>query len=275
MSFTRLPGPSDLHVHSQFSCDGQSSMEAMCRRAIELGLRAIAFTDHLDFEPQDEGFGFFRPAEYLAEIQRCRGLFADRLDILSGVEIGEVHRFSQDATELFNRYAFDLVIGSLHWVNGYLVFDPVYFDTRSTDEVYRAYLGELAQMCHHGGFDVLGHLDIVKRVGARGPDEFSVDLYEPEVRAVLEVLVDRNIALEINTSTLRRPVNQTSPTRTVLEWYREAGGKLLTFGSDAHSLRDLGAGLSCAVELAHAAGFASFTSYERHEPRLFPLEALP
>jgi histidinol-phosphatase (PHP family) len=249
-------------------------MEAMCQRAIETGLRAIAFTDHLDLEPEDEGFAFFQPDAYLAEVERCRSLFADPLTILSGIEVGEAHRFGQELTTLLGRHTFDMVIGSLHWIDGYLVFDPAYFQSRPIDQAYREYFVELVQMCCYGRFDVLGHLDIVKRVGAEAPDEFSVDRYEPEVRAVLDVLVDRNIALEINTSPLRSPVNQTSPTLTVLEWYREAGGELLTFGSDAHSVHDLGSGLSSAAELAQAAGFPSFASYQRHEPSLSPAEAL-
>src|SRR6266550_4513190 len=42
--------PPDLHVHTEWSYDGRrGSMERSCERAIELGLPAIAFTDHADF----------------------------------------------------------------------------------------------------------------------------------------------------------------------------------------------------------------------------------
>jgi histidinol-phosphatase (PHP family) len=274
MPLPEFAGLSDLHVHSQFSCDGRATMEAICRRAIVLGLSSIAFTDHVDLEPQDAGFGFFEPAAYLTEVERCRALFAGQLTILSGVEIGEIHRFSQEAGAMLSRHAFDLVIGSLHWVDGTLVFDRRYFERRPADQAYRAYLAELLPMCRHGGFDVLGHLDIVKREGALKPSEFSIDRYEDEARAVLEILVQKGIGLEINTSTLGRPVNQTSPTGTVLEWYRQLGGELLTLGSDAHGIDDLAAGFSSAVELVRAAGFRYFTIYTDRQPHFHPLEAL-
>jgi histidinol-phosphatase (PHP family) len=272
MPLTELAGLSDLHVHSQFSCDGSATMEATCCRAIELGLRWIAFTDHVDLEPQDAGFGFFQPDAYFAEIERCRALFAGRLTILSGVEIGEIHRFSQEAAALLGRYRFDLVIGSLHWVDGALVLDRAYFEARPADQAYRTYLAELAPMCRDGGFDVLGHLDIVKRAGALEPSAFSIDPYKEEVRAVLEVLVGQGIGLELNTSTLRRPVNQTSPTRTVLEWYRKLGGELLTLGSDAHQVDHVAAGFAPAIQLALAAGFRYLTVYVERQPRFYPLE---
>ena len=40
----------DLHVHTQFSWDApHGDMEASCRRALEIGLPALAFTEHADF----------------------------------------------------------------------------------------------------------------------------------------------------------------------------------------------------------------------------------
>ena len=41
--------PPDSHAHSEWSWDArQGSMERSCARAVELGLPAIAFTEHLD-----------------------------------------------------------------------------------------------------------------------------------------------------------------------------------------------------------------------------------
>ena len=42
--------PADGHIHSQWSWDALSgSMERSCARAAALGLRSIAFTEHVDF----------------------------------------------------------------------------------------------------------------------------------------------------------------------------------------------------------------------------------
>ena len=43
--------PADNHVHSQWSHDTgpRASMAVACARAVELGLPAVAFTEHLDF----------------------------------------------------------------------------------------------------------------------------------------------------------------------------------------------------------------------------------
>jgi len=262
----------DLHVHTNFSCDSQAAMEMMCRQAIALGLRQVAFTEHVEYVPEDIGYGFFRPAAYLDEIARCRELFGDQLTILAGVEIGEFHRFRPQAETLLAPHDFDLVIGSLHWVGEELVFEPPFFERREMDCAYRDYFTELERMCRAGGFDVLGHLDVVKRYGFDHYGHYDATCYESAIRPILEAIIQNGIALEINTSTLRRPVKQTSPGAIVLAWYREMGGELLTIGSDAHAPDNLAAGWETAVTMARAAGFTHLTSFAGRAPRLVLLK---
>jgi histidinol-phosphatase (PHP family) len=42
--------PLDSHVHSQWSWDALAgSMKGTCQRAVQIGLPAVAFTEHADF----------------------------------------------------------------------------------------------------------------------------------------------------------------------------------------------------------------------------------
>ncbi|HEY6684454.1 MAG TPA: PHP domain-containing protein, partial [Propionibacteriaceae bacterium] len=44
-----MPLPPDGHVHSEWSWDAPNgSMEKTCSRAVEMGLPAVAFTEHAD-----------------------------------------------------------------------------------------------------------------------------------------------------------------------------------------------------------------------------------
>ena len=52
-----------------------------------LGLRRIGFSEHLELDPADSGYGYFNYPAYLAEIRRCRSLFQGRLEITAGVEV--------------------------------------------------------------------------------------------------------------------------------------------------------------------------------------------
>ena len=94
--------PADGHVHSEWSCDApDGSMERTCARALDLGLRAVAFTEHADYTPwtvlpgELDGYehliafvtpeGSLAPPAmdldgYLECVQRCRDQFPGASD---------------------------------------------------------------------------------------------------------------------------------------------------------------------------------------------------
>ncbi len=45
----------DYHVHSNFSGDSQAPMEQVIERAIQLGLKMLCFTDHMDYDYPHKG----------------------------------------------------------------------------------------------------------------------------------------------------------------------------------------------------------------------------
>jgi histidinol-phosphatase (PHP family) len=256
----------DYHMHSEFSADSRSPMAAQCERAIELGLREICLTEHADFVPLDETAGFYRPDDYFAELARCREAYGDRLTIRAGVEIGEWHQYDAEASALANSYPYDFIIGSLHWVRGELVLDPSYFADKSETDAYLAYFEELLAMVRHGGFDVIGHLDVPKRAGFAHFGRFESSEWEEPIRAILHAAIEKGIGIEINTGTARRSVAEPGPTVDVLRWYRELGGEILTIGSDAHRPDHLAYAFDRVPAMLAAAGITRITNFEGRKP---------
>ena len=101
----------------------------MCRRALKIGLPALAFTEHLDLtgwviDPEDlldhlrpvvgnNGLLIPEPldvAGYLESVGRCRRQFPE-LRILSGVEFGQPHIDADKAAQLVELSALDRVNG--------------------------------------------------------------------------------------------------------------------------------------------------------------------
>ena len=250
------PARADLHVHSEFSWDAPNgSMEETCRRAEAFGLPASAFTDHADYR---KGGGRFDPAKYSKVIDRCRSKFPS-LKILSGVELGEPHRFQKQGEDLLRSYPFDLVLGSCHSieVDGTLTFigDKGTLEPEVAPDNVRAFFQETLDLVERAPvFAALTHLDYPKRDWPHGALPYSDDDFEEEIRAVLVAAASAGLALEINTNGGRLEYGP-CPSPTVLAWWADSGGKAITIGSDAHSPKSLARGHEVASGIAEALGF--------------------
>ncbi len=86
--------------------------------------------------------------------------------------------------------------------------------------------------------------------------------------------MERGKGLEINTSPLRRGQPEPCPSPEILRWYRELGGEILTFGSDAHTVGDVGADFDVALAIAQAAGFDRLATFERRQVRWLKMEVV-
>jgi histidinol-phosphatase (PHP family) len=263
----------DYHIHSEFSCDAHDSMTAICRAALGLGLQEIGFSEHLDFHPLDECLGFFQAAEFWNSLEQRRAAFGSQLTIRAGLEVGEPHLHAADLKPVLAAHPWDYVLGSQHWIEDMTVFDPAYFE-QPAQEAYERYFTAELELVREGDFDILAHMDIAKRYGFDAYGKFTPQAWEGHIRAVLHELARRDRALEVNSGTLRRGVNETSPAETILRWFHEEGGRLITFGSDAHRADQVGYGHMQVTHQLQAAGFRQFARYERRQPGLHPLPGI-
>ena len=242
----------DLHVHTEWSYDGpRGSMERSCERALEIGLPAIAFTDHADFVKVHPDQYCVDIAGYLEEVERCRSKFPS-LRILSGVELGEPHWFPEEARRILAAGRLDHVLGSVHCVHvGDREVDASQFSRLPAEEMegaLRSYFEEtLAMLESEHPFHVLAHLDYPKRYIAT----YSEPDHEEMLRIILLAAAKRGCVLEVNTTRGKT----LCPDLTVLRWWRELGGKAVSFGSDAHDPDRVAAGFEHAAEVVEAAGF--------------------
>lgn len=230
-------------------------MEATCRRALELGLPSVAFTEHVDWVRGTEAV-LDVPA-YFECIEECRAKFPG-LRILSGVELGEAHRYPDLARALLQA-PFDRVLGSVHcieWGGDFIdASQPGFLTPGECREMFRRFLAEtLALLESDQPFDVLTHLDYPKRYWPREA-AFSEADFEDGYRRVLRAAAKRGAVLEINTTRGGPPERYMCPGPIVVRWWREEGGRAVSFGSDAHSPDDLAAGFVLAQAAAEAAGF--------------------
>lgn len=267
--------PADAHVHSEWSWDtggpsspAAGSMRRTCERAVSIGLPAVVFTEHLDFEgwridAEDamdihrtliNSDGILKPPPmdvggYLDCVDRCRREFSD-LRILTGVEYGQPHLFDRQAARLLDLTALDRVNGSLHTLpNGVARSEPnTLFRLWPADRVIKEYLAEMKRMiAGSDSFAVFTHIDYAVREWPSvrvGP--FDPTRFEEPFRDAMRTLAQSGRALEMNTRRLWSWIPQ---------WWGEEGGRAVTFGSDAHVPEKLADGLPEAAAMLEHFGF--------------------
>ena len=264
--------PADSHVHSEWSWDAPlGSMERSCAQALDFGLPAIAFTEHLDHTAWTVALdgihaddhlaalatpdGVLTPpgldaSGYLEAIERCRERLPG-LRILSGLEMGEPHWHAAACAKVLEAGRFDRVLGSLHCLpdGDRFAEPPGLYAHRAAADVVRQYLAEVVRLVTGSGlFSVLAHIDYPVRYWPEhevGP--FDLSAFEGEFRNALRATAQSGRALEINT---RIPVPP-----TVLNWWHDEGGDAVTFGSDAHEPSAVACGFRQAAGMAEALGF--------------------
>jgi histidinol-phosphatase (PHP family) len=233
-------------------------MEATCARAQELGLKALAFTEHADYSELCEG-ARLNVEGYLDGIDRCRKRFP-RLSILSGVELGEPHRHQKAVGKVLARGGFDTVLGSVHSIlldGAALEFSELAPEPPIGPEaLMRGYCQELLALIRGPiQFEVLAHLEYPRRFWPAGWPHYESCNYRELILEVLVAAARHGLALEFNSTRGGSQDRYLCPGPEVLQWWREVGGKAVSFGSDAHDPTKVGAGFGQAARLADQAGF--------------------
>jgi histidinol-phosphatase (PHP family) len=262
--------PSDNHVHTRWSWDtaDTSTMEATCRRAVELGIPAVAFTEHVDFtewgDDDASAHGLTvadRPRVtpldidgYLADVERCRDMFPG-LRILSGIEAGEPHWFSGSVAAVLAAGQFDRVLGSLHGIPVAGRLEGIsrrLFADHDPYELVSRYFADMVTLIERSDvFTVLAHCDYPRRYWpADRAGAYRETDFEEHYRTVFAALAGTGRALEINT---KSPLSSVD----LVRWWWQEGGDAVSFGSDAHQPAHVGNRFELAVDVVEAAGFRS------------------
>jgi histidinol-phosphatase (PHP family) len=221
--------------------------------------------------PYEKNPKFFKPEPWYEEIQRLRSNFNDQLIIRAGIEIAEPHLYPSEAAEVLSRVPFDYVIGSVHWVGPLFMFDSQYFSNGTADDIYNSYFDELERMVENADIDIVAHFDIPART-AIPILGYEPVRYERKIRSILDIIIHRNLALDINAAGLRKASQNLMPDPVILKWYVEMNGQQVTLGSDAHRMSEVGQHLDLALKAIRSAGLTQITQFRHRQGCLVALE---
>lgn len=260
----------DCHVHSSFSSDSSTPMEAMVEKALEAKFESFYITDHMDYDfPISQGLDFlFSPQEYMEYIQRLKKQYDGRISIYTGVEAGLKTTVTPKIKSLLSSFPFDLVIGSVHLVNNVDPYLKDFWENRTGKEALTSYFKAIIENLYaYDDFDVLGHLDYVIRYApASLQEDFSYEDYQELLDEILTFIIHHQIALEVNTAGYKTSPDQPNPHTQIIKRYLSLGGEMISIGSDAHEPQFYGYGFDKVRLLLLSLGVNSYTTFIQRKP---------
>jgi histidinol-phosphatase (PHP family) len=233
----------DYHTHHERCGHARGGIEDYVRAALALGLEEIGISDHapiywLDGDHAMPGTAMRRSEleGYVEEVLTLKQRYAGRIAVRLGLESDYHPEFEAEYREVLFRYPFDYVIGSVHQCLGVHIYDQRRWQAGADPaEVYAEYFRLVRLSARSGLFDVLGHVTGIMAYGPRPP----ADALEREFAETAAVLAQTGVAVEVNTSGLRKGGPEPFPAGALLRRCLEAGVPV-TYGSDSHQPSEVG-----------------------------------
>lgn len=265
--------PSDFHIHTNFSADSSEDIEKIIKAAINLNMKHICITDHIDLDYWSDGLLYeFDKEEYFQCLLNKQELYKNQIDLRIGVETGLEPDKSERLNEFLQDTRFDFVIGSSHLVNKQDPYYPEYFVGKTDQDAFHEYFESIVEnlkFCTN--FDVYGHLDYVVRYSPNKNENYSYELFSEILDEIIKSLITLGKGIEVNTGGFRSGLRTTNPCIDVIRRYHELGGDIITIGSDAHKVTDLGANFLDAVDILKACDIKYYTVFKNRKPQFIHL----
>ena len=136
------------------------------------------------------------------------------------------------------------------------------YENIDIDKIWEDYFNTIKEMAKTNYFDIVGHLDLIK--------VFKF-LPKKDIRLIakdaLKEIKKSNMVLEINPAGLRKPIGEPYPSKELLE-EAFALDIPITFGSDAHSVEQVGFGYETVIDFVKKIGYKKCVSFDKRDRKL-------
>lgn len=277
----------DCHTHTQFSVDSDADISEMIEKACLLGLAAYAVTDHCecnrwyseDHYPDEDTYRYYDFGtdfeNSVSAVTSLKEKYSGRFNLICGVEMGQATQDFDIAEKIVSDSRVDFVIGSMHQLPKTEDFAFIEYDKMSRQDIYglaERYFLEINKLCKWGKFDVLGHLTYILRyINGTAGINLDINPFDEVIADSLKTLIEKGKGIEINTSGLRQKHGDVFPSLKYVKLFRELGGEILSIGSDAHTVADLGSGITEGAKVALEAGFKYLCYFKERKPNFLKI----
>ena len=252
-------GMTDYHMHTVLS-DGKNSHEEMIQAAIAIGLDEIGFTDHLCLKPVDWAISEVDIPVMTERIEILRERYQDKISVKFGIEMDYLEGREEEISHVIRSLPLDYIIGSVHFIGDWnFDTDKSLYGKWTNDRLYEMYFELIQKAASSGLFDIIGHLDIIKKFRVY-PESDQTDLIEN----TLKIIKEHNLVVELNTGGMDRPCKEFTPSPSIVErcYYHHIP---MTLSSDAHRIDQIGRHFETAMILLKKIGFEQLVTFQNRE----------
>ena len=250
----------DLHNHTPLCNHAEGEIDEYIRAAIQKKIRYFGFSDHapMNFDPSYR-MSFDEMTQYEKAVNDAKIKYKDEIEILLGYEVDYLKNHMD--IRVLNADV-DYLIGSVHFIDEWGFDNPEFigrYENQDIDLIWQQYFDAVEEMANSKKFDIVGHLDLIKVF--KFMPKHDIKLIAANA---LKAIKNADMVLEINMSGLRKPINETYPSRELLE-EAFALGIPITFGSDAHKPEQVGLFDEAIVDLAREIGYTKCAVFKKRE----------
>ncbi len=261
------------HNHTYFS-DGADTPAEFLRQARLQQVDILGFADHYfkesatattapDWAMQPQNL-----QTYFEVLEQMKAESKD-VEVRIGLEFDWLDGSAAWLAPVAQDSRLDYTIGSVHYVGGESIdTDERYWSQRSQEErdaTIMCYWKTVREMAESGLFDIVGHVDLVKKFAIYPSCDVT-----PLIREALDAIKAANMVLELNTSGWHKTCAECYPAEDILRaaFHREIP---VTLSADAHKASFLCTHFARGLELLSRVGYRSLIRFRNRERIVEPL----
>jgi histidinol-phosphatase (PHP family) len=263
---------SSMHTHTIF-CDGHDDIETMCRAAYEQKLHSIGFSAHAPIFKQtgiDNSWNMKeeRVNEYVEQALAAKKRWQGKLNVFLGFEVDYIKGLRSPIDSDIVSLNPDYIIGSVHYLYPANGAEPFTVDgsfeefekglkegfNGDAEALMHYYYDAEAEMTAMGGFDILGHADIIKK-NCHDKNYWPQESEACRQREIARASAAAGIVVEVNTGGInRKKISDVYPSLSFLRFFREYETPVI-ITADAHRAEHINGNYDIALQTLNNAGF--------------------
>lgn len=252
-----------FHVHTIYS-DGSGSVLENVESAKKLGIDELGISDHfhlsLDGTLLSSDMLLENFERYVSEVLSFSNLQKPKVRL--GLEVEYVPETLEKLKKVIEKVSFDYLIGSVHGIDMKCRIDykqnllpPDFCST-----IMQKYWKLVKDMARSRVFDIVGHIDLVKKFGNKPEIDLTLEIDE-----ALSAIHKAQMAVELNTSGWYYPCKEQYPSLEILKKCVKLNIPLMVT-ADSHRPENLLRGFDRAYELLKKIGVSKQVYFIKRKP---------